>query len=80
MVMTGVKCTDEELSWLTNLARRGWQDGDIVMVPNIAVGIAKDEATIDAKKACHALALKHGLPEFEGYYGVTHDGEFVKAG
>jgi hypothetical protein len=27
---------------------------------------------------CHALALKHGLPEIEGYYGMTQAGEFVK--
>jgi len=28
----------------------------------------------------HALALSKGLPEIEGYYGVSNDGEFVTAG
>ncbi|KKM06125.1 hypothetical protein LCGC14_1747100 [marine sediment metagenome] len=29
---------------------------------------------------CHALALAHGLPEIEGFYGLDCEtGEFVKA-
>lgn len=27
----------------------------------------------------HELALAHGLPEIEGYYGMDTDGEFVTA-
>ncbi len=26
---------------------------------------------------CHSLALKHGLPEFDGHYGISEDGEFL---
>ncbi|MET3349017.1 UNVERIFIED_ORG: hypothetical protein ABID57_000686 [Arthrobacter sp. UYEF1] len=30
------------------------------------------------QKLCHDLALKHGLPEIKGFYGITGTGEFVK--
>jgi len=26
---------------------------------------------------CHDLALEHGLPEIQGFYGLDGDGEFV---
>ena len=29
------------------------------------------------QKVCHAMALKHGLPETPGYYGINNDGEFL---
>lgn len=32
------------------------------------------------QKVCHAMALKHGLPEIQGYYGITYSGEFVEEG
>ena len=32
-----------------------------------------------AQQHCHRLALAHGLPEFDGYYGCDLEtGEFVK--
>lgn len=78
MKKTGVFATAEELEAIMQAARKGWVSGDRVMVLSIAEGIRKDQATVDAKKACHALALKHGLPEIHGYYGIAKDGEFTE--
>lgn len=79
IVKTGVKCTPEELEQLKQLASRGWKPGDMVIVSSIAQGIQRDQATIDAQKVCHQLALSHGLPEIPGYYGMMlDDGEFVR--
>ena len=30
------------------------------------------------RKLLHTIALSHGLPEIQGYYGIKKDGEFVK--
>lgn len=30
-----------------------------------------------AHEYCHELALKKGLPEIQGFYGMTQEGEFV---
>ena len=30
------------------------------------------------QQVCHAEALKAGLPEITGYYGITQDGEFCE--
>ena len=29
------------------------------------------------KEHCHKIAIKHGLPEIEGFYGMDEKGEFV---
>ena len=79
MEWTGVFATEEELADLRSLASRGWQQGEIYIVSSVLQGILKDQATIDALKTCHELALKHKLPEIDGYYGVGGNGEFVKA-
>lgn len=69
--------TKEDTEKLIRLVTKGWQHGDRVMVFSVGEGIRKDQATVDGKKACHQLALDYGLPEIEGYYGITNDGEFV---
>ncbi len=78
LIHTGVFATKEEIEDLKRLALRGWKQGDIMIVTSVMEGIIKDQGTVDAKKACHELALAHGLPEIPGYYGITHDGEFIK--
>lgn len=78
MKNTGTFATKEELETLRNITRRGWMNGDRVMVFSIQEGIDRDNATYSAKEACHQVALKHGLPEIEGFYGIRDDGEFVK--
>ncbi|KKK60780.1 hypothetical protein LCGC14_3020980, partial [marine sediment metagenome] len=37
------------------------------------------QAWKSAKELCHEMALKHGLPEVPGYYGIKNDGEFVES-
>ena len=77
MKHTGIYATESELNDLKTLAERGWRHGDVMIVSSILEGIEKDKATVDAEKVCHELALKHGLPEIEGHYGITNNGEFV---
>ena len=74
---TGIFANKEDLGKLTSLARKGWMSGETMFVFSVGEGIRKDQGTVDAKKACHQLALDYGLPEIKGYYGVTNDGEFV---
>ena len=77
MRKTGIKATTEDFKKLKTLARQGWQPGQPMIVFSVGEGIRKDGKTIDAKKACHQLALDYGLPEIPGYYGIDNDGEFV---
>ncbi len=78
MKYTGVYATEDEFNDLVNLARRGWVDGNIVIVSSVMQGIRKDQATLDAKAACHKVALSHGLPEIQGYYGIDKNKEFIE--
>jgi len=75
---TGVKASKEDFEKLKQLAALGWQDGETVIVFSIGEGIRKDKATVDAERVCHELALKYGLPEIPGSYGIDNEGEFVK--
>lgn len=77
MTTTGIFAPKEDIEKLQSLIRKGWQPGQVMIVFSCGEGIRKDQATVDAKKICHQLALDHGLPEIEGYYGMTNDGEFV---
>ena len=77
MKNTGKFATREDTEKLVRLVTKGWRQGERMMVFSVGEGIRKDQATVDAKKACHQLALDYGLPEIEGYYGMTRDGEFV---
>lgn len=77
MKYTGVYATKEDLEKLKSFAELGWQNGDTMIVFSCGEGIAKDQATVDAKIMCHKLALNYGLPEIPGYYGIANDGEFV---
>lgn len=77
MKKTGVRVSKEDFEKLSDLVRRGWQEGDREMVFSVGEGIIRDQATVDAKKVCHQLALDYGLPEIEGYYGIDNEGEFV---
>lgn len=77
MEHTKVFASKKDVEKMKILASKGWQDGETVIVFSVGEGIKKDQDTVDAKKICHQLALDYGLPEIEGYYGVTNDGEFV---
>ncbi len=77
---TGIFASKEDTEKLVNLVRRGWQQGERIIVFSVGEGIRKDKATVDAQKVCHQLALDYGLPEITGSYGIKKDGEFVKSG
>ena len=78
MVNTGMFAKKEDVEKLRIFAQRGWIPGEAMIVFSVGDGIRKDNATIDARKMCHELALDYGLPEISGYYGITNDGEFVR--
>lgn len=77
LIHTEVFASKEDVERLKALALRGWSCGDRMMVSSVAEGIQKDEATVEAKEACHQLALSYDLPEIEGLYGISFEGEFV---
>lgn len=77
MENTKVFASKEDVEKMINFVTKGWQQGETMIVFSVGQGIRKDEATVDAKKACHQLALDYGLPEIQGYYGIKEDGEFV---
>ena len=52
--------------------------GQRIIVFSVGEGIKRDGKTVDARKACHQLALDYGLPEIQGYYGIDKDREFVR--
>jgi len=80
MKATGVFATAEEIAFLKEKAH--------VARTTPAFGLSSEQvlsgrdfaslAHLDASRACHALALKHGLPEISGYYGIDLSGEFVE--
>ena len=77
---TGVFATSketEEIQKLHEEARR-----TPVIATSVAEGMAGRDAASYAHKRCRdklqELAKVHGLPDFEGYYGFTPEGEFVK--
>jgi len=74
---TGIFATKQEVEELFKLAKMGWMPGDRMFVFSVLEGITRDQSTLDSRKVCHQVALKHGLPEIPGYYGIKEDGEFV---
>lgn len=77
MKQTGIKASEEDFEKLVNLVRKGWKPGDRIMVFSVGEGICRDQATVDAKRICHQLALDYGLPEIKGFYGIDNDRNFV---
>jgi hypothetical protein len=77
MIHTKVSASEEDFEILKRLVREGWRQGETMIVFSVGEGIRKDAATVDARVTCHQLALRYGLPEIVGYYGITNDREFV---
>lgn len=77
MNYTGVFVSQDDYDKLVHLASSGWSSGEPMIVFSVGEGIKKDQATIDTKKVCHQLALDYGLPEIQGYYGMSKDKEFI---
>jgi hypothetical protein len=78
LIGTGIFAKKEDFEKLQYLVSRGWKPGDVVIVFSVGEGIKKDQATLDARKVCHQLALDYGLPEIRGYYGMGENREFVR--
>lgn len=74
VVGTGVFATDEEREYLEELATKA-RNTPVIMVGGMDVS---GTAWQRVNTACHAAALKHGLPEIKGFYGLGLDGEFIK--
>lgn len=67
MKKTGIKATKQELA---TLRRR-------MSLPVMYLSGGQELAGPTALQLCHQFALKHGLPEISGYYGLDEDDEFV---
>ena len=80
MTKTGVFATDKEFALLREKANRARTTPVIAL--SLADGLAgRDFASLahmDVKQTCHALAMKHGLPEIPGFYGIDQNKEFVR--
>ena len=79
---TGVFATDAEVKDLKVLLEAAQTTPVIAMSSAHALGQGgfSGQAWDLVKKAAHAAALAHGLPEIEGYYGCNlTTGEFVTA-
>ena len=79
MKHTGVYATKEETDRCFEAAKRAANTPVIAFSSEHALkeGGLSGQAWKAAKELCHEAALAHGLPEVEGYYGMTRDGEFV---
>jgi len=74
MTYTGVKATDEEVAEIVELAQRA------SLTPMMLIGgfDASRAAWQRCHERCHAVALAHGLPEIQGFYGLDPEKkEFV---
>jgi len=78
MKKTGVFATKEEIKELTKLATQARSTPVIAFSVKGAMsgGMAGNMWKI-AQERCHEIALKHGLPEIKGFYGLDQNGEFV---
>ncbi|MBA7539992.1 hypothetical protein ES705_32281 [subsurface metagenome] len=73
MKMTGVFATEEEAEKLQEMAKRASETPMITF----QAGVAPPSPWKPVKEAVHKCALEHGLPEIQGFYGLTPEGEFV---
>lgn len=73
---TGVFATDEERDKCQKLAKQA--AGTPVMRLSSTSPDFSATAWEHVNKTVYAAALAHGLPEIEGYYGMTPEGEFIR--
>ncbi len=77
---TGKFCTDEEREFLTDKLD-GARNTPVMALTSEMALTGRDFASMahmGVERACHAIALKHDLPEIEGFYGCDLEtGEFV---
>ncbi len=72
---TGVYATEEEQAELLELADKAARTPVILL-------FGKHDLSGDARQRMfdrtYQIALSHGLPKIQGYYGLAEDGEFIK--
>ena len=73
MIRTGTFATDEEIAAVKSARNRDFQ-------PLAArIGPKPTPKGESANEVVHAAALKHGLPEIDGFYGIDlSNGEFAR--
>lgn len=74
IVRTGVYCKKGDLDMIKNMIQEKVKKPLLILPKRMT-----EESKIQIKLKTHEIALQHGLPEFGGFYGLTADGEFVKA-
>ena len=81
MRQTGVYATAEERDRVADAVRRAHRTPVIALSSRHALeqGGLSGQAWEHARQLCHDLALQHGLPEIQGWYGMAEDGEFIVA-
>lgn len=79
MKRSGIFATEEEKTYLQGLLITAKTTPVIALSSRHALerGGFSGEAWNHLRKECHRVALEHGLPEIEGYYGMDETGEFV---
>lgn len=79
MNKTGVFATQEEKEYLLSLVKTARTTPVIAFSSEHALeeGGLSGQAWKRVNESCHKCALAHSLPEIEGYYGLTQEGEFV---
>jgi hypothetical protein len=78
---TGIFASKEEVEDCVKLSKKASETPMLALSTEDAL-LGRDLATMAwqrAKEKCHEYALKHGLPEIDGFYGISHDGEFLEA-
>lgn len=79
MKRTGVFATEQEKERCMKLLKEAQETPVIAFSSKHALeeGGLSGQAWQRVKEECHSIALKHGLPEIKGFYGMTQEGEFV---
>ena len=71
---TGIYATEAEIEEVKNIVARA----QICGMTAARFGPQRhDDLMREASVKAHAIALKHGLPEVQGFYGLDATGQFV---
>ena len=79
MKSTNIFATELEQKKLRKLAKEAQNTPMIALSSSDALN-GRDFATSAwnrVQEECHKTALKHGLPEIQGFYGLDQEGQFV---
>lgn len=80
MRKTGKFATKSQIKKLKSMMRRANNTPAIAITSEAALS-GRDFASLawqEVYETCHRMALRHGLKEINGFYGLDEDGEFVR--